>query len=141
MGARRRSRGQEAVVGRPRPARAGRTGRRRLARTIGVAGGGACVLGGLAVFVFPTRTFLDQRGATSDAQRRLDVLREHNEVMEERLAELDDPEVIERLAREQYNLVLPGEEAYAVLPAPLPPLDLPTIWPFGSLRPPEEPTP
>jgi hypothetical protein len=115
--------------------------RRRLARTLGVAGGGACVVAALAVFVFPTRAFLDQRAATNDTQARIDALAEQNEVMEERIARLDDPEEIERLAREQYNLVLPGEEAYAVLPAPLPPLELPTIWPFGSLLPPEVPQP
>jgi hypothetical protein len=117
--------GDEAVPARPRL--------RRLARTIGLAGGGVCVVGVLAVFVFPTRTFLEQREATSESQRRLDVIEEQNKVMEDRIAELDDPGEIERLAREQYNLVLPGEEAYAVLPPPLPPLDLPTLWPFGSL--------
>ena len=111
--------------------------RRRLARTLGVAGGGACILAVLAVFVFPTSAFLDQRAATNDTQARIDALREQNQVMEERIERLDDPEEIERLAREQYNLVLPGEEAYAVLPAPLPPLELPTIWPFGSLLPPD----
>jgi cell division protein FtsB len=132
MAARRRPRRDDAVVGRPAPER---PRNRRLVRTLGLAGGGACVLGLLAVFVFPTRTFLDQRSSTDDAQHRLDVLREQNEVMQQRLGELDDPAEIERLAREQYNLVLPGEEAYAVLPAPLPPLDLPTIWPFGSLQP------
>lgn len=132
MAARRRTRRDDDVVGQERPER---PRQRRVARTLGVAGGGVCVVGILAVFVFPTRTFLDQRAATSDAQERLAVLRAQNEVMEQRLAELEDPEVIEQLAREQYNLVLPGEEAYAVLPAPLPPLELPTIWPFGSLQP------
>ena len=138
MAVRRRPRGDDAVVGqrRPVPSRG-----HRVARTLGVAGGGVCVLAALAVFVFPTRTFLDQRNATNASQRRLDVLREQNEVMEQRIAELDDPEEVERLAREQYNLVQPGEEAYAVLPAPLPPLDLPTIWPFGSLQPTPTPNP
>ena len=42
-------------------------------------------------------------------------------------------EAPERLAREQYNLVRPGEEAYSVLPAPLPALELPDVWPFGPL--------
>lgn len=106
---------------------------RRLVRTVGLAGGALLAIGVLAVFVFPTRTFLEQREATSESQRRLDVLEEQNGVMEERIAELDDPAVVEQLAREQYNLVLPGEEAYAVLPTPLPPLELPNLWPFGPL--------
>ena len=37
-----------------------------------------------------------------------------------RIETLTTPEEIERLAREQYNLVHPGEEAYSVLPAPAP---------------------
>lgn len=43
---------------------------------------------------------------------------------------------IERLAREQYNLVRPGEEAYAILPGPA---DRPTSIappPVGLRRPP-----
>ena len=137
MAARRRSRRDDAVVGQPAPRPRGR----RLARTLGLAGGGACVLGVLAVFVFPTRTFLDQRASTGDSQRRLDVLQEQNEVMEQRLAQLDDPTEIERLAREQYNLVLPGEEAYAILPAPPAPITLPHVWPFTGLAEKLDPAP
>lgn len=109
------------------------TGLRRLGRALGVAGGSVAVLGALAVGLFPTQTFLDQRSSTAEAQERLAVLRTQNEAFEERIERLQSDEEIERLAREQYNLAYPGEEAYAVLPAPLPPLDLPTIWPFGPL--------
>lgn len=108
-------------------------GLRRLGRMLGIAGGGVAVLGALAVGVFPTQTFLDQRSATEEAQQRLSVLRAQNESFEERLDRLGSDEEIERLAREQYNLAFPGEEAYAVLPAPLPPLTLPEIWPFGPI--------
>jgi hypothetical protein len=107
---------------------------RRVGRLLGIVGGGACVLGALAIGVFPTRSFLDQRSQTSQTERRLTVLREQNKELSDRLAALKTPEEIERLAREEYNLVRPGEEAYSVLPAPLPPLQLPEIWPFGSLR-------
>jgi hypothetical protein len=106
---------------------------RRVGRAIGVAGGGAAVVGALAVGLFPTQTFLDQRSDTAEAQQRLAVLRAQNEAFEERLERLASDDEIERLAREQYNLVYPGEEAYAVLPAPLPPLEMPTVWPFGPL--------
>jgi cell division protein FtsB len=119
----------------------GRTRGRRVARRAGFVAGGACALGLLAVGVFPTRTFLQQRAATSESQQRLAVLRQENEAMQARIDRLQTPEEIERLAREQYNLVFPGEEAYAVLPTPLPPLDLPTVWPFGSLQPASAPTP
>jgi hypothetical protein len=87
--------------------------------------------------VFPTSTYLDQRSDTAEAEERLAVLREQNDAYEEQAERLQTPEEIERLAREQYNLVRPGEEAYAVLPAPLPDLELPSVWPFGPLLPPE----
>jgi hypothetical protein len=101
-----------------------------------MVGGGACVVGVLAVGVFPTRIFIDQRASTAEASERLEVLRDQNEAYEARIERLQTDDEIERIAREQYNLVFPGEEAYAVLPAPLPPLDLPEVWPFGPLLPP-----
>jgi len=94
------------------------------------------VCGVLAVAVFPTSTYLDQRAETAEAEQRLEVLRAQNDAYEARIARLETVEEIERLAREQYNLVFPGEEAYAVLPAPLPELDLPAVWPFGEMLPP-----
>lgn len=111
---------------------------RRVGRLLGLAGGGAAVLGALAVGLFPTQTFLHQRAATGEAEQRLSVLRAQNEAFEERLDRLGSDEEIERLAREQYNLAYPGEEAYAVLPAPLPRLSLPEVWPFGPLLDPAE---
>lgn len=108
----------------------------RVGRLLGLAGGSAAVLGVLAVTVFPTSTFLDQRADTTEVEQRLAVLRAQNVAYEARIERLETGEEIERLAREQYNLVFPGEEAYAVLPAPLPELDLPAIWPFGELLPP-----
>jgi cell division protein FtsB len=71
--------------------------------------------------VFPTRTYLAQRASISRAEEQLAVLDEQNRALEERAAELRDDAEIERLAREQYNLVRPGEEAYALLPSPAPP--------------------
>lgn len=95
------------------------------------------MLGALAIGLFPTQTFLQQRAATAEAEERLTVLRAQNESFEDRLDRLATDEEIERLAREQYNLAYPGEEAYAVLPAPLPPVELPQLWPFGPMLHPE----
>ena len=111
------------------------SGLRRVGRLLGLAGGSAALFGVLAVTVFPTSTYLDQRSDTSEVEERLAVLRAQNTAYETRIERLETVEEIERLAREQYNLVFPGEEAYAVLPAPLPELDLPAIWPFGELLP------
>jgi cell division protein FtsB len=110
-----------------------RTRVRRPLRTLGLVGGGAGLLAVLAIGVFPTRSFLAQRDDLSGTERRLAVLREQNQQLEDQLEKLSTPEEIERLAREQYNLVRPGEEAYSVLPAPLPALELPDLWPFGPL--------
>ena len=112
---------------------------RRIGRLLGLVGGGAALCALLAVTVFPTSTFLEQRSDTAEAEQRLAVLRAQNEAYEDRIARLETPEEIERLAREQYNLVFPGEEAYAVLPAPLPELDLPALWPFGEMLQPDTP--
>jgi cell division protein FtsB len=106
---------------------------RRIGRLLGLVGGSVVLCGVLAVAVFPTSTYLDQRADTAEAEQRLAVLRAQNEAYQERIDRLKTPEEIERIAREQYNLVFPGEEAYAVLPAPLPELDLPALWPFGEM--------
>lgn len=71
----------------------------------------------LGTFVFPTRSFLAQRSSIADAKEELTVLDEQNHVLADHAAKLKDDAEIERLAREQYNLVKPGEEAYALLPA------------------------
>jgi cell division protein FtsB len=115
------------------PSRSGSSRGRRIGRTLGLVGGGTGLLLALGLGVFPTRSFLDQRADVSDAERRLAVLREQNEALADQLERLSTPEEVERLAREEYNLVRPGEEAYSVLPAPLPALELPQVWPFGPL--------
>ena len=76
------------------------------------------VMAVLLTFVFPTRTFLAQRTSITDAKTQLRVLDQQNRALADRATRLRSDEEIERLAREQYNLVRPGEEAYAVLPAP-----------------------
>lgn len=108
----------------------------RLVRTVGMAVGTIVVIGLLAFTVFPTRTWLDQRAAEAKAREHLEVLAHENTALEERVEALDRDSKIEQLAREQYNLVRPGEEAYAVLPPPLVEVDLPAIFPFGELIPP-----
>jgi cell division protein FtsB len=72
----------------------------------------------LFVGVFPTRAWFAQRSSADAATEQLEVLRGESEVLRQRVEELRDEEEIERLAREQYNLVRPGEEAYAILPGP-----------------------
>ena len=77
-------------------------------------------VGVLFLAVFPSRTFLAQRASLSRAENQLAVLGEQNSLLEERARLLRDDVEIERLAREEYHLVRPGEEAYVVLPSPEP---------------------
>ncbi len=106
---------------------------KRVGRALGLLTGTALVVGMLLFGVFPTRTYLAQRTSTARAEERLAALSEQNEALAARAKALDDDAEIERLARQQYNLVMPGEEAYAVLPPPLAPIDLPAVWPYGEL--------
>ncbi len=86
----------------------------------------ASVVGGvvfvvvLFVFVFPTRTYLTQRHDLSLAAERLRVLNAQNAQLTKEAQRLQTPAEIERLAREQYHMVQPGEKAYVILPAPAP---------------------
>jgi cell division protein FtsB len=81
---------------------------------------GVTLIGVLFLAVFPTRTWLDQRSDRAAVTRRMKVLSSENRRLEKRVDRLHTDAEIERLAREQYNLVRPGEEAYALLPAPDP---------------------
>ena len=70
----------------------------------------------LAVAVFPTRLWLGQRRDLADTEHRVKVLEHTNAALQKRVDELGSDAAIERIAREQHNLVKPGEAAYAVLP-------------------------
>jgi cell division protein FtsB len=87
----------------------------------------------LVLGVFPTRTWMQQRAARDRAAEQLDVLAAENAKLETRIQALSTDAEIERLARQWYNLVRPGEEAYAVLPPPPAAVELPSVWPFGPV--------
>ncbi len=91
------------------------------------------VLGLMFYAVFPTRTYIDQRATTADSRAELAGLRDENDALRARLKALSQPEEIERLARSEYNLVYPGEEAYAILPPAPRPVEIPDLWPLNAL--------
>jgi cell division protein FtsB len=68
------------------------------------------VVGVLFLAVFPTRTYVQQRTKLAATEKRVEVLSEQNERLAARVRKLNTDEEIERLAREQYSLVRPGEE-------------------------------
>jgi cell division protein FtsB len=78
------------------------------------------LVGALFVFVFPTSSVLHQRGQLSAAEERLSVLKDQSERLAKQTERVQSDHEIERLARDRFNMVKPGEQAWAVVPAPLP---------------------
>ena len=75
-------------------------------------------LGGMMfVFFLPARALMQQRADLRAADTRLRVLGAEDQRLTARVADLHTDAEIERLARQQYGLVFPGEEAYAILPS------------------------
>jgi cell division protein FtsB len=75
----------------------------------------------LFVAVFPARTYLAQHHQRQQVLAQIQRTDRANKALEARIRTLNTDAEIERLAREQYNLVRPGEEAYAILPTRQPP--------------------
>ena len=68
--------------------------------------------------VYPTRTYLAQQRDLKAAQHKLELFRQQNGRLEAEAKRLESDEEIERIARARFNLVKPGEEAYAIVPVP-----------------------
>ena len=70
------------------------------------------------LFVFPTRSYLAQQRQVGRARHAVEVLKAQNEELARQANRLKTPSEIERLAREQFNMVRPGEQAYNVVQPP-----------------------
>jgi len=90
----------------------------RLPRLVWAVVGGAVLVAVLLLGVFPTRSYFQQRENIEREKAKVAILDRENARLAARVQKLQTDEEIERLAREQYNLVKPGEEAYAILPSP-----------------------
>jgi cell division protein FtsB len=66
----------------------------------------------------PARAWWSQRDEIGSLESDLDSQDFINEELLERTERLGTDEEIERLAREQYGLVRPGDESYVVMPPP-----------------------
>src|SRR5262249_28307053 len=93
---------------------------RRHAGTVRAAAASVVLVGLLFAFVYPTRTFLDQRQATTKARTQLELLRSENKRLAREAKRLNGNAEIERLAR-GYGLVKPGERPFVIIPAPTSP--------------------
>jgi cell division protein FtsB len=78
-----------------------------------VAAGGIVFL-----FVLPGRVWLAQGRANAVAERQDAALTKENAALAKRVAQLQSAAYIEQLAREQFGLVMPGEQAYGILLPP-----------------------
>jgi len=78
------------------------------------------LVGALFVFVFPTSALLHQRGQLNEAEERLTTLKDQSDRLSKQTKQMRSDHEIERLARDRFNMVKPGEQAWAVVPAPLP---------------------
>lgn len=76
------------------------------------------IVAALFLFVFPTRSFWAQRQQIGAARHDLMVLREQNARLAKEAARLDTDAEVQRIAREDYNMVLPGERSFVVVPTP-----------------------
>jgi cell division protein DivIC len=84
--------------------------------------------------VGPVQTYREQQADTTVAEAELDELESEIAELDARAAALDDDATIEEIAREEYTLVRPGEEAFALLPQAPAAVPVPQAWPFTSLR-------
>jgi cell division protein FtsB len=83
--------------------------------------------------VFPFRQLFQQQRQVADTQERLQDLTDANDQLEADIEAMQTDDGIERIAREQYGLVRPGEDAYVVV--------VPDTASDSSTVPTEDPTP
>ena len=88
------------------------------------------LLGAVLAGSFPARQILAQRRATTEAQVRLDGLGADIGRLQGRVAALEQPDEIKRLARDKLDLVEPGQESYRVIFPPSGAVPVPRGWPF-----------
>jgi len=68
-----------------------------------------------AAGVFPFRQIIAQQRSVDLAESQLDALVAENRKLEQEIAALQSPQEVERLAREQFGLVMPGDVAYVAI--------------------------
>jgi cell division protein FtsB len=88
-------------------------------RTVVLLVAAGATLAVLVLVVFPTRSYVRERSNMNSAAHQLQALNAQNRQLTDQIGRLNSDAEIERLARKDYGLVKPGEEAYAILPGAL----------------------
>ena len=70
----------------------------------------------LVAFVYPLRTYLNQRGQISGLEQREHALQRRTADLDRRIAQLHDRRYLEFLARECLGMVKRGEISFVVVP-------------------------
>ncbi|MGH9124903.1 MAG: FtsB family cell division protein [Acidimicrobiales bacterium] len=87
---------------------------------LGLVIGSIALAAVLFLFVLPTRTYLAQQHSLSAEQARLGVFNSENGALSAQAQRLQTNAEIERIAQQQYGLVLPGQKDVVSLPAVAP---------------------
>ncbi len=78
---------------------------------------GALAVAAVILFAwFPASSLLQQRSDLASAQAQLSTLHQQDAALAQEQKNLSDVGEVGRIAREQYQLVSPGQQAYEVLP-------------------------
>ena len=80
--------------------------------------------------VIPIQEWFEVRDTKNDLLLELAEIEELNESYRVSIDALKTDDEIERIARSEYNLVKPHEEAYYVIPISSEDIEIPGIWPF-----------
>jgi cell division protein FtsB len=108
--------------------------RKRGARIVLWVGIPLVVLAGFAaLFIVPTKSYLNQRKQYNENLRKLEAVQAANARLDGQIEALQTDAEVERIARARYNLVRNGDQIIAVLPAPAP-NPLPNEWPYTLLQ-------
>jgi cell division protein FtsB len=96
--------------------RAARTRSRQVRRTRFLLVGAFVMSAGILVAWFPAGALYNQRASLAGAHSELQQLQEQDAALSKEKKDLSSGAEISRIAREQYQLVSPGQQAYEVLP-------------------------
>ena len=82
--------------------------------------------------VIPVQEWFEVRDTKDELLVELAKVEELNKSYRVSIDALNTDEEIERIARSEYNLIKPHEEAYYVVPLSAEDVKIPGIWPFNK---------
>lgn len=85
--------------------------------------------GAMYLLFFPARTYLQQKQSIAAEEHTVAVLKAEDAKLASQTSALQDASTIEQIARQEYGLVKPGQQAFMVLPGPTKPQPPPPLPP------------